>query len=250
VSSAANVIIHCVSLDEPDDDAAILFALLSAEERARQERFLIPLVRKRFGVCRGKLRLALSSLLKIEPQKIAFDYNPHGKPGLAGRLANQLHFNVSHSESWAVFAFSRFGPVGIDIEIFERRTKFETLVSQILGPVEIAELDKQPMAARDHHIMRTWVAKEALLKAMGLGIGVGMHSIELPIPMVTNQPPNKIDANLLEKIDDDGTCAMTSWIDARAWRIHLLNDIRHGIAALACHPRVQTITFAVNDSAV
>lgn len=250
MNTEPSVIIHCVTLDESDDHAATLFKLLAADERARQERFLIPLVRKRFGICRAKLRVALSDLLNIEPQKLAFEYNSQGKPCLAGKLAKQLHFNVSHSEGWAVFAFSRFSPVGIDIELFERRTKFETLVAQILSSAEITELDKQPAADRDRLIMQTWVAKEALLKAMGLGIGVGMHSIELPIPMATNQPPRRINAGLLEKLDDDGTCAMTSWIDTRAWRIHFLEQIQNGIAAVVCHPKVQEITFTINDQIV
>lgn len=248
VNNEAIVIIHCVSLDESEERVGALFELLAAEERARQERFLIPLVRKRFGICRAKLRLALSDLLNLEPQKLSFEYNSQGKPCLAGKLAKQLHFNVSHSESWAIFAFSWISPVGIDIELFERRTKFETLVSQILSPAEITELDRLPTVDRDRHIMQSWVAKEALLKAMGIGIGYGMHAIEFAIPMATNQPPRKIDAGLLEKLDDDGTCAMTSWIDTRVWRIHLLDQIQHGIAAVACHPNVQKITFAVNDS--
>lgn len=217
-------------------------ALLSSDERARHERFLIPKIARRFAQCRGTLRRLLAGMLHREPDQIRFDYNALGKPRLAdSERCSRLEFNVSHCDDWAVFAFCVESPVGVDVELYQRRANFEAIAGQLLCASELQALDRQPVEMRTHHILKAWVAKESLLKALGVGIGVGLHNVELPLPLDSSCQPLKISAGLLEQIDDDGSCRRTSWIDASAWKLHLLDPIPGAIVAVACHPKIHTI---------
>ena len=86
------------ALDLTSADVHSLRLTLSAEERARAERFYFHKDRKHFVVAHGLLRAILGQYLNIEPCQLQYCYNPHGKPSLkrtSGREA--LRFNMSHS---------------------------------------------------------------------------------------------------------------------------------------------------------
>lgn len=214
---------------------------MSKDELARQERFLPPEVKRRFGVCRGRLRHLLGAMLGVEPKKVKFDYNATGKPRLASAHRSSLEFNVSHSGDWALFGFGQSWPVGVDTELFQRRTNFEALAPQVLSAKERVALELLPAAERNLSIMRAWVAKEALLKAIGVGIGFGLHSVEFPMPQPKLCMPQRIDPMLLERMDDDANCRMNSWIDPATWRVHHLEALPEGFSAVACAASVKHI---------
>jgi 4'-phosphopantetheinyl transferase len=217
---------------------------MSKDEIARQQRFLPPEVKRRFAVCRGRLRHLLGGMLDVEPEKVQFDYNSTGKPRLASSHRSTLEFNVSHSGDWALFGFGQSMPVGVDTELFQRRTNFEALAPQVLNVRERARLELLAPEERNLAIMRAWVAKEALLKAIGVGIGYGMQSVEFPMPQPSMCKPQRIDPMLLEKMEDDGSCRMNSWIDAETWRVHQLDALPEGFSAVACAASVKEVVIA------
>lgn len=229
------------SLIAEGEELAKFERCMSKDEVARQQRFLPPDVRRRFGVCRGRLRHLLGSMLEIEPDRVQFEYNATGKPRLASVHRSTLEFNVSHSGDWALFGFGQASPVGVDTELFQRRTNFEALAPQVLSLNERAKLETLPAAERNLAIMRAWVAKEALLKAIGVGIGFGLQSVEFPLPQTTVCTPAKIDPMLLEKMDDDASCRMNSWIDAAIWRVHQLDALPEGFSAVACAASIKHV---------
>ncbi len=214
---------------------------MSKDELARQQRFLPPDVRRRFGVCRGRLRHLLGAMLEVEPEDVRFEYNSNGKPGLASTHRSTLEFNVSHSGDWALFGFGQTLPIGVDTELFQRRTNFEALAPQVLSAKERVKLELLPSSERNLAIMRAWVAKEALLKAIGVGIGFGLQSVEFPMPQTSVCTPLKIDPMLLEKMDDDASCRMNSWIDAGSWRVHQLEALPQGFSAVACAASIKQV---------
>jgi phosphopantetheinyl transferase len=183
-------------------------------------------------------------MLKIEPEKIRFEYNLTGKPRLAATHRSKIEFNVTHSGEWALFAFGQASPVGVDTELFQRKTNFEALVSQVLSNNETAQLELLPPADRNLAIMRAWVAKEALLKAIGVGIGLGLQSVELPMPQPPVCAPLKMDPMLLEKLDDGANCRMNSWIDAGMWRVHQVEALSDGFSAVACPATIKQVVIA------
>ncbi len=216
---------------------------LSKEELARQARFIPQEVKRRFGVCRGKLRHLLAAMLEVQPAEVQFEYNATGKPRLASGHHSSLEFNVSHSGDWGLFGFADGAPLGVDIELFQHKTNFEALAPQVLNTNERARLEQLLPEERNLAIMRAWVAKEAVLKAIGVGIGFGLHAAEFPMPQPPVCMPLRIDPILLEKIDDDANCRMNAWIDAAMWRVHDLDAIPEGLSAVACPASMKRVTL-------
>src|SRR5256885_7446764 len=89
--------------------------LLSRDEQERMARFRFETDRDNFSFCRGMLRILLGSYLGTPPAELSFAYSAHGKPSLAVS-SRHLEFNVSHSHGIVLFAFTREGRVGVDVE--------------------------------------------------------------------------------------------------------------------------------------
>jgi 4'-phosphopantetheinyl transferase len=104
------------SLQLNEGEVQIFRALLSDDELARVERFKFDVHKRRFLVARGVLRTLLGQYLECDPRVIQFLYTQHGKPYLAN---TDLHFNISHSDEMAVYAFTRQAKIGVDIEKVE-----------------------------------------------------------------------------------------------------------------------------------
>src|SRR5438552_1607659 len=93
-----------VDLDPPAEAVARLHGLLLPEEVERRDRFVFERHRRRFGVCRGTLRLLLGGYLGVDPKSVAFGEGARGKPFLSLPRARDLRFNVSHSHELALIA--------------------------------------------------------------------------------------------------------------------------------------------------
>ena len=63
------------------------------------------------------------------------------------------------------------------------------------------------------------------------------------MPQPTVCAPLTIDPMLLEKIDDDASCRMNSWIDVGIWRVHQLEALSEGFSAVACSASVKQIVI-------
>lgn len=133
---------------------------LSAEERERALRFVRHEDRLRMISTRAALRRLLGEKLGADPAALRFDSGAYGKLGLAGA---GLFFNVSHSGACALIAVSRHWDIGVDIERADRKVDVAGLSSIALTREEREGIDAAGFFER-------WVAKEAALKALGLGI--------------------------------------------------------------------------------
>lgn len=108
------------------------------------------------------LQYALSEF-GIPPRDQRFTESPQGKPQLMGRT--DLHFSLSHSGHWAVCTLSD-DPVGVDVEAPRCTAR---VAQRFFHPRELAVSD--PVS-----LTRVWTAKEAFLKALGLGLTVPLDS--------------------------------------------------------------------------
>jgi len=197
---------------------------LHPTEVERGNRFVTEELQHRFKIGRGLLRWLLGSFLQAEPSELEFSYGQWGKPELKlPPLGPQVHFNVSHSLDWAMFAISS-SPLGVDLEVWQDRIKYRSIASQILSKTEELEFNQLPASQHAETILKLWVCKESVLKAMGLGIAEGLRktTYKLPIPDGTFSP-EKIDSTLQLHLDDDGSCRMNHWTDANAWVTRLIN---------------------------
>ncbi len=219
--------------------------LLGRDEVARADRLLGAELRRRFVVCRAALRRILAAALGGQPEALRFGYERWGKPHVAGSAPGPVHFNVSHSGEQALIGLAG-SPIGVDVELRANRLPHRAIVRQVLSDLERAAWEQLPASQRLTAAVELWVCKEALLKAMGLGIAEGLQEVSLPLPIPQREafPPQQIEPSLQMHIDDDGTCRATGWTDARTWRVRLLPDLLPDhVAALATARHIHRVTF-------
>jgi 4'-phosphopantetheinyl transferase len=165
-----------------------LGALLDADERERAARMLRERDWRLWARGHGLLRLLLASYLRIEPGTLRFTAGPHGKPALdcaargAGAEAHEasppgadagtgaLSFNLSHSGQTALYAFSKDGPVGVDVELARRGIDALAIAERAFGAAEARRLAALDPDAREREFLRAWVRHEAELKCLGAGL--------------------------------------------------------------------------------
>ena len=142
---------------------------LSASEKARAREYAHVGERDRFLRTRAALRTLLSQALSCPPDDIRLETGPYGKPQLQPDHRSHLAFNVSHAGNFALIALSENREVGVDIECFNPELNIHELAPSVLTPAEYQRVrgSQQPVRAFFHH----WVGKEAVLKALGVGIG-------------------------------------------------------------------------------
>ncbi len=239
---ANEVHVFAIELDDSANELVVCEKLLNAEELARANRFLHHDVRRRFVICRGRLRQILASYAIGAACEIEFRYDKWGKPHLRRSPIGDVHFNVSHSGEWALIAVAR-SPVGIDLEVPNERISYRAIAPQILSTSEKRAWDAMPASERGAATMQLWVCKEALLKALGLGIADGLLKVcfALPIPRHTSFSPASIAADLQMHLEDEGSCRSVHWIDASTWRMQMLDIIPDCYAVLCTMPNVSSI---------
>ncbi len=151
--------------------------LLSAEEMARAVKFKFELHRKRFITARAGLRSILSLYLDIEPQNIQLSATPKGKPFVENC---DLQFNASHSHDFALYAFIQQNPVGVDIE--KIRSHYNDAVAErFFSSEEYEAFTKLPPEKKRAQFFKTWTGKEALVKALGEGLGYPLSTFTIPL---------------------------------------------------------------------
>ena len=165
-----------------------LRAVLVNEEITRAEKFHFVEHRERWQMTRGVLRMLLASYVGTPPREISFRYNQHGKPGLKQPAVNDFHFNTSHSRDCAVFAFTRAGEVGVDIEgVQKEMPRRDDIVRRYFAPGEQRQFFELPEPERARAFFKLWTRKEAFVKARGTGLfsGLDQFAVSLDAPRVT-----------------------------------------------------------------
>lgn len=177
-----SVLLVKLSLAASAAEVQQLAGLLSAAEQERSARRL-PEVRRRAITSRGRLRQLLGRLLDAPPAAIELETGPQGKPTLAGRFSGLLEFNVSHSGDEGLIAISRRGPVGIDLEVAKPTQAADwarLMAGTIFAADELVRWQQLPEPQLAAAVLDAWVAKEAVFKAIGTGIGDRLRHCVLP----------------------------------------------------------------------
>jgi 4'-phosphopantetheinyl transferase len=157
--------------DQPVETMRFMQALLSADEVRRAHAFFFDRDRRRYVIARGILRLLLSRYLDRAPQEIVFRYGSSGKPALAPEFNGApLFFNVAHSEGLALFAFTRVGEIGVDVEWMRDLPDWEQVAEAAFSAHELEQLRACPPELRRDEFFRAWTRQEAVLKALGSGL--------------------------------------------------------------------------------
>ncbi len=185
-----DVHVWSAALDQPQDHVRYLAETLNEAERARAHAIVVARARQRFVAARGLLRQLLASYLHISPLEVQFAYGQWGKPEVVADLWDQpLHFNVTHSGGLALFAVTRLGKVGLDVEQIRRVSKSEHIVSRFFSPAEQAAIQALPEALREEAFFACWTRKEAFIKATGVGLRFPLASFDVS---VSSQEPTRL----------------------------------------------------------
>lgn len=149
--------------------------LLSFDERQRLGKFVAEAPRMQYLTARAALRLTLSRYAHIAPQAWTFTANSYGKPRIAApRLADPLHFNVSHCDGQVAIAVSRHHDIGVDVENVTRRLDIDQLAPAVLAQAECDALARAPETERQRLFFTFWTLKEAYVKARGMGLSLNL----------------------------------------------------------------------------
>lgn len=188
-------------LEAGPEETRSLESCLSSAERERAAKFHFERDRRRFIVARARLREELAARLGVSAKQVEFAYGDNGKPRLADQV---LHFSVSHCDEVALFAFSRTGEIGVDIEAIRPVREADAIAVQFFSPLEHAGY--AALAPRDRLLgfFRVWTRKEAYVKALGVGFSMALERFDLSVA-------------------------------PRGWRVHSFFPLPGFIASLACH---------------
>jgi phosphopantetheine--protein transferase-like protein len=149
---------------------------LSDVETRHAERFFKEADRTRYVLAHAMLRTLLAHRLAVAPTQIAFAAEPNGKPLLAG-LTAETTFNLSYSDGIVALAFAR-RPVGVDVEAVRDDLAFVEIGHRFFQVDELRYLEASVEPGIRDRFFRLWTRKEAVLKALGVGLsGIGELSV-------------------------------------------------------------------------
>jgi 4'-phosphopantetheinyl transferase len=196
-----------VWLVDVDDDAAARQALhyLPAEERVRLSAMLQP--HQRRGICaQAALRILagaattgtppLPELVRGwngKPILLAWGLHDTGKPRMAagpmarirgvdtGADARAVHVSLSHSGAIAAVALTTAGITGVDVEQLRHLPDGEAMARSSMSKFEYLQWRVTRESRRNVAVFRAWTRKEAVLKALGTGLGGGLRSVSAPL---------------------------------------------------------------------
>jgi 4'-phosphopantetheinyl transferase len=161
----------------------------------------------------------LAAYLDCDPADLVVNHGEHGKPHLAPPRV--LEFNLTHSADALLLGISRKQALGVDIEGLRRARPVLDLAHRFFDPLETAGLARLQPALRQGAFLQLWSCKEAVVKALGRGIGFGLARVAFALDQ-NGQPErlNVIDASALNApewqiirlVPDPG------YVGALAWR--------------------------------
>jgi 4'-phosphopantetheinyl transferase len=159
------MIVTVYEIDLSAHNADVFLPFLSEEDKALLSFYLFEKEKKRFAVRRGALRVVLSQILNIAPEKIQIYKGAQGKPETVG-----VFFNTSYAEDKLLIAVSDHGPVGIDIEKFDESFWSMEAEDAVFSNKEKFIAASLSLQMRKEYFFHVWTKKEAWLKGLGEGI--------------------------------------------------------------------------------
>jgi 4'-phosphopantetheinyl transferase len=164
-------------------DADELARLVALRRQADQERFLVgcALARTALAGYLGRPHATLSMTRRCPRCG-----RPHGKPRLAMGLRPQIHWSVSHSGDRVLVAFALESSLGVDVEEAAPAARVDQVIHLVLSAREADTLRRLDTASRTRGLLRYWVRKEAVAKAIGEGLSLPFQALTVSGPA---EPP-------------------------------------------------------------
>lgn len=144
--------------------AAVTTAVLSPEERERLARFGFEDDRRDYAAAHTLLRVTLGHHLDTPPDQLRFATTDRGKPYLIHPPNVLLSCSLAHTRGLVACVISDDEtPVGIDVERIDHTGRTSARIRHLFPPEE-------SLTADGDRFYELWTMKEALAKALGVGI--------------------------------------------------------------------------------
>jgi len=158
-----------------------LVRVLSRDELARARSIQTETGKRRFVSSRIILRSILARYLGVSPGEVSFGYSSYGKPFLAKPPGQRrMEFSLSHSKDSAVLGVTIDQAIGLDVEVSTHMPEAQALARRFFSDEESQLIQSLAENARDEAFFRIWTAREAFLKAKGIGLTQQLSEIVIP----------------------------------------------------------------------
>jgi 4'-phosphopantetheinyl transferase len=223
----AEVHVWTMRLDASLGALAELEAGLSSAERDAHARYVRPRDRAMFALSHATRRALLGAYVGVSPGALTFATGEHGKPRLDG-TASDVRFNVSHSGDVALLAVARGKELGVDVEEIRASADLDAIARAQFSPREQSDLRRAGASdeARVRSFFACWSRKEAVIKAIGLGLAFPLAAFDVAVD--PDAPPR-----LLASRD--------ARLDAAVWSMHPLRIPAGHAGALMVEGRVAVV---------
>ena len=159
------------------------YPVLSPEEKERSENFIHFMHRKRFIASHGFMRMALSCYTDLTPEELSFGKYENGKPFIkTNNDISPIHFNLSHSNHFAMLAVSKNLEVGIDVEYMDRKSEWQKIIRRFFTEPEQKAIFSLPEDQQRQAFFQVWTRKEAHMKVTGQGLHLMPTRFTVTIP--------------------------------------------------------------------
>jgi phosphopantetheinyl transferase len=151
---------------------------LSDSEKTITNRFKFDTDYNCYTSAHALLRIEISKLLKVEARSIVFDKSTNGKPIMTGF---DLPFSLSRNRNYFAFTIGRSNQyLGIDIEQIRVVDDIKAISCNYYSFKEQQLiLNHETIADQSRTFLEFWTRKEALLKAVGIGINTNLRNVQV-----------------------------------------------------------------------
>ena len=149
--------------------------LLTPQERSAADRHHRVEDRSRSLIAQAALRRLVAMRTGADPRSVRIGRDERGRP--LALCDPALGTSLSHAGAFVACAVAGYH-VGIDIERSDRPEADDQLARRICSPPELHELAQTPPQRRPRALVRLWVRKEALAKALGVGLKLPFATVD------------------------------------------------------------------------
>jgi 4'-phosphopantetheinyl transferase len=185
-----HVVVRLARISDWTGEISSAEAVLNEQDKARVARYRFAEDRTRFILGRMLLARALQECQGGPLRPLNLGQTERGRPILADK--SEIQFSISHSGEIIGLALTLKFRVGIDLEAISRPADLNSLAERIFSISDHEAFQKLPEPDRPAVFFRAWTAKEAYLKALGLGLPGGLQGVAVPLDETDPTSPRTI----------------------------------------------------------
>lgn len=153
-----------------------LLGMLDDAERARADRFRFARDRDAYVASHALTRGTLTRLTGRPPSSWTFETGSHGKPEVVCCPGTpRIRINSAHTHGLAAVALILDHDIGCDAEFMSSDAP-PRIADRFFAPAELTGLYAMHGSAARERFYALWTLKEAYLKAVGRGLGLGLDA--------------------------------------------------------------------------